>query len=71
MNPIIKEAIENIKKHMDLSEGEEMFLISEIGQAMIKVATGCKTNPDFNLKGGDDADENSNIPPTNFHVYKL
>lgn len=62
MNPILKDTIEGIKKHMNVSKDEEIFLISEVAQAMSRVAHGCKTNPDFNLKGGEDADKNSYVP---------
>ncbi len=61
MNPILKETIKDIKKHMILSEAEEGFLALEIGNAMMRVAHGCITNPNFNLNGGDSADENSYV----------
>lgn len=59
MNPILRETIDNIKKHINLTEGEEMFLITEIGTLMYNVAYSCRMNPNFNLKGGDYIDENS------------
>lgn len=69
MNPILKDAVKGIKKHMNISESEEIFLISEISQAMSRVAYGCKTNPDFNLKGGKDADKNSYVPNINMDIF--
>lgn len=59
MNPILKECINNIKKHIELTQGEEMFLIIEIGKTMCNVAYSCTVNPNFNLKGGNYIDENS------------
>ena len=61
MNPILKDTITEIKKHIDISESEECFLILEIGNTMMRVAHGCVTNPQFNLKGGNSADKNSYV----------
>lgn len=68
MNPILRETLDRIKKHIDITEGDEIFLTREIGYCMSKVAYGCKTNPDFNICGGEYVDENSYIPDN--YLYK-
>jgi hypothetical protein len=62
MNPILKEAIDEIKKRMPLTDEQASVIAFEIGQAMIQVSHGCITNPNFNMKGGEYADENSYVP---------
>jgi hypothetical protein len=76
MNPILSETIERIKKYIKLTPTEASCVAVEIGNAMSKVAYGCKTNQQFNLCGGSYADENSNVvmptePLTNDDLVKI
>jgi len=71
MNPILRRTIENIEKHVSLTETEKIHVMFYIGKALQDVAFGASTNPNFNLKGGDSADENSDAKMPNILQEQL
>ena len=57
MNPLIERTIN--KLHLDLNEGEKQHAASVIGDALYQAIKSAEDNPNYNLKGGEDVDENT------------
>ena len=59
MNPLIKQTVDNIAQHIELTEGEKMCIAVEVGNAIVKALNDAEHNPNYNLKGGNSVDKNT------------
>ena len=59
MNPLIKKTVDRINQHVKLTEGDKIYVTIEVGRAIVEALNSAEANPKYNLKGGDNVDENT------------
>jgi homospermidine synthase len=72
MNPLLKHTIDQICEIVELTPTQKDLISIKVAESILTAASQTLDNPNVNMNGGDDVDENTLIPikPIQLGLFK-